>query len=32
MGGRRVWDRVKLDEAFDTLDDDSGSKNEWDDL
>ena len=32
IDGRLVWDRIKLDEAFDTLDDDARPKNEWDDL
>jgi predicted DNA-binding transcriptional regulator AlpA len=32
IDGRIVWDRVKLDEAFDVLDDAAGPKNEWDDL
>ena len=32
IDGRLVWDRIKLDEAFDALDDDVASKNEWDDL
>jgi predicted DNA-binding transcriptional regulator AlpA len=32
IDGRLVWDRIKLDEAFDALDDDVGSKNEWDEL
>jgi excisionase family DNA binding protein len=32
IDGRLVWDRIKLDEAFETLDDYAGSKNEWDDL
>jgi hypothetical protein len=32
IDGRLVWDRIKLDEAFDALDDDLGSKNEWDEL
>ena len=32
IDGRLVWDRIKLDEAFDALDDDTGPKNEWDDL
>jgi len=32
IDGRKVWDRVKLDEAFDALDDAAGRKNEWDDL
>jgi predicted DNA-binding transcriptional regulator AlpA len=32
IDGRLVWDRVKLDEAFDALDDDTRQKNEWDDL
>ena len=30
IDGRLVWDRVKLDEAFEALDDDRGPKNEWD--
>jgi hypothetical protein len=32
IDGRLVWDRVKLDEAFELLDDDPKPKNEWDDL
>jgi predicted DNA-binding transcriptional regulator AlpA len=32
IDGRLVWDRIKLDEAFDALDDDGRPKNEWDDL
>ena len=32
IDGRVVWDRVKLDEAFDALDDEATLKNEWDDL
>jgi predicted DNA-binding transcriptional regulator AlpA len=32
IDGRLVWDRIKLDEAFDELDDDAGPKNEWDGL
>jgi predicted DNA-binding transcriptional regulator AlpA len=32
IGGRNVWDRIKLDEAFEALDDAAGRKNEWDDL
>jgi len=32
IDGRLVWDRIKLDEAFDALDDDAALKNEWDDL
>lgn len=32
IDGRLVWDRIKLDEAFDALDDDFGPKNEWDAL
>ena len=32
IDGRLVWDRVKLDEAFEELDDDRGTKNEWDGL
>ena len=32
IDGRLVWDRIKLDEAFDVLDDDARQKNEWDDL
>jgi predicted DNA-binding transcriptional regulator AlpA len=32
IDGRLVWDRIKLDEAFETLDDYTGSKNEWDAL
>jgi len=32
IDGRLVWDRIKLDEAFDALDDDGGPKNEWDGL
>ena len=30
--GRIVWDRVKLDEAFNALDDEAAPTNEWDDL
>ena len=32
IDGRLIWDRVKLDAAFDELDDDIRPKNEWDDL
>jgi predicted DNA-binding transcriptional regulator AlpA len=32
IDGRIVWDRVKLDEAFDALDDAAALKNEWDGL
>jgi hypothetical protein len=32
IDGRLVWDRIKLDAAFDELDDDHGPKNEWDGL
>jgi hypothetical protein len=32
IDGRNVWDRIKLDEAFSALDDEAGSKNEWDAL
>jgi predicted DNA-binding transcriptional regulator AlpA len=32
IDGRIVWDRIKLDVAFDALDDAAGPKNEWDDL
>jgi excisionase family DNA binding protein len=32
IDGRLVWDRIKLDDAFEGLDDDSGPRNEWDDL
>ena len=32
IDGRLVWDRVKLDAAFDALDDDAEQKNEWDNL
>ena len=32
IDGHLVWDRLKLDEAFDVLDDDARQKNEWDDL
>ena len=32
IDGRLVWDRVKLDAAFDELDDDIRPKNEWDEL
>jgi predicted DNA-binding transcriptional regulator AlpA len=32
IDGRIVWDRVKLDEAFNALDDEAASKSEWDDL
>jgi predicted DNA-binding transcriptional regulator AlpA len=30
IDGRLVWDRVKLDAAFDALDDDAEQRNEWD--
>ena len=32
INGRKVWDRIKLDEAFGSLDDEAGPKNEWDSL
>jgi predicted DNA-binding transcriptional regulator AlpA len=32
IDGRIVWDRIKLDEAFDALDDEGGPRNEWDAL
>jgi len=32
IDGRKVWDRIKLDEAFASLDDEAGPKNEWDSL
>jgi predicted DNA-binding transcriptional regulator AlpA len=32
IDGRKVWDRIKLDEAFAALDDEAGPKNEWDAL
>ena len=32
IDGRIVWDRIKLDEAFDALDDEGGPSNEWDAL
>jgi hypothetical protein len=32
IDGRNVWDRIKLDEAFEALDDGAGPKNEWDGL
>jgi predicted DNA-binding transcriptional regulator AlpA len=34
IDGRTVWDRLKLDEAFGTLDDDGAASaaNEWDKL
>ena len=32
IDGRLEWDRIKLDAAFDALDDDRGPKNEWDAL
>jgi predicted DNA-binding transcriptional regulator AlpA len=32
IDGRIVWDRIKLDAAFEALDDAAGQKNEWDDL
>ena len=32
IDGRLVWDRIKIDEAFDALDDDGEPKNEWDGL
>jgi hypothetical protein len=31
LDSRLVWERIKLDEAFDALDDEV-AKNEWDDL
>lgn len=32
IDSRKVWDRIKLDEAFAALDDEAGPKNEWDTL
>ncbi len=32
IDSRKVWDRIKLDEAFAALDDEVGPKNEWDAL
>jgi hypothetical protein len=32
IDSRKVWDRIKLDEAFAALDDEAGPKNEWDGL
>jgi hypothetical protein len=32
INGRLVWDRLKLDDAFEELDDESRPKNEWDNL
>lgn len=33
IGGRKVWDRRKLDEAFDALDEDDGKpRNVWDEV
>jgi excisionase family DNA binding protein len=32
IDGRKVWDRIKLDEAFAALDDEARPKNEWDAL
>jgi predicted DNA-binding transcriptional regulator AlpA len=32
IDGRIVWDRIKLDKAFDALDDEGGPRNEWDAL
>ena len=32
IDGRLVWDRIRLDEAFEALDDYAGSKSEWDNL
>ena len=32
IDGRIVWDRFRLDEAFDALDEGTGSRNEWDSL
>jgi hypothetical protein len=32
IDSRKVWDRIKLDEAFAALDDEAGPKNEWDAL
>lgn len=32
IGGRTIWDRVKLDEAFAALDDGAGGGSEWDRL
>jgi excisionase family DNA binding protein len=32
IDGRKVWDRVKLDEAFAALEDEGGVMNEWDAL
>jgi predicted DNA-binding transcriptional regulator AlpA len=32
IDSRKVWDRIKLDEAFAALDDEAGTKNEWEAL
>jgi predicted DNA-binding transcriptional regulator AlpA len=32
IDGRVLWDRIKLDEAFEALDYEAGPKNEWDAL
>jgi len=32
IDGRTVWDRLKLNAAFDALDDGARSNNEWDSL
>ena len=32
IDGRIVWDRLKLDAAFEALDDGAGPHNEWDSL
>ena len=32
IDGRIVWDRLKLDVAFEALDDGAGPHNEWDSL
>ena len=32
IDGRTVWDRLKLDAAFDALGDEARSNNEWDSL
>ena len=32
IDGRTVWDRLKLDAAFDALDDEARANNEWDSL
>lgn len=32
IDGRKVWDRVKIDQAFSALGDDDAHSNEWDKL